>query len=87
MNKETNVEGLNVSPAIAKPMLAAGVVLFDGNNSVRIQSANYIEDGWYIDIIGNEITLWEIPYGGGSPIKIGDFLTVAGAIHAAGRLT
>jgi len=23
MNKETNVEGLNVSPAIAKPMLAA----------------------------------------------------------------
>ena len=87
MNNEQNAEGLNVSPAIAKPMLAAGVVLFDGNNSVRIQPANYIEDGWYIDIIGNETTLWEIPYGGGKPIKIGDFLTVAGAIHAAGRLT
>lgn len=66
---------------------AAGVIFFDGNNSVRIQSANYIEDGWYIDIIGNEITLWEIPYGGGEPIKIGDFLTVAGAINAVGRLT
>lgn len=87
MNKEQNVDGLNVSPAIAKPMLAAGVVLFDGDNSVRIQSANYIEDGWYIDVFGNEISLYEIPYGGGEPIKIGDFLTVAGAIHAAVRLT
>ena len=87
MNNEQNVDGLNVRHAIAKPMLAAGVVLFDGNNSVRIQLANYIEDGWYVDIIGNEITLWEIPFGGGEPIKIGDFLTVAGAIHAAGRLT
>jgi len=72
---------------IANAMLAAGVVFFDGNNSVRIQTANYIEDGWYIEIIGNEITLYEIPYGGGEPIKVGDFLTVAGAIHAAGRLT
>lgn len=87
MNNEQNVEGLNVSPAIAKPMLAAGVVFFDGNNSVKIQPANYIEHGWYIDVIGNEITLYEIPYGGGEPIKVGDFLTVAGAIHAAGRLT
>lgn len=80
-------ENLNVSPHGSNIMLAAGVVLFDGNNSVRIQSANYIEDGWYIDIIGNEITLYEIPYGGGEPIKVGDFLTVAGAIHAAGRIT
>ena len=44
MNNEQSVEDFNVSPAIAKPMLAAGVVLFDGNNSVRIQPANYIED-------------------------------------------
>jgi len=87
MNNEQSVEDFNVSPAIAKPMLAAGVVLFDGNNSVRIQPANYIEDGWYIDVIGNEITLYEIPYGGGEPIKVGDFSTVAGAIHAASRLT
>lgn len=87
MNNKKNVEGLNISPAIAKPLLAAGVALFDGDNSVRIQPANYIEDGWYIDVIGDEITLYEIPYGGGDPIKIGDFLTVAGAIHAAGRLT
>jgi hypothetical protein len=86
-NLHTKVDLENGSPAFAKPVLVAGVVLFDGNNSVRIQPANYIEDGWYIDIIGNEITLWEIPYGGGEPIKIGDFLTVAGAIHAAGRLT
>lgn len=87
MNNEQNVDGLNVSPAIAKPMLAAGVVFFDGDNSVRIQPANYIEHGWYIDVIDNGITLYEIPYGGGEPIKVGDFLTVAGAIHAAGRLT
>lgn len=75
------------TPPVTKPLLAAGVVFFDENNLVRIQSANYIEHGWYIDVIGNEITLYEIPYGGGEPIKIGDFLTVAGAIHAAGRLT
>ena len=85
MEHETTLN--HETPPAAKPMLAAGVVLFDGDNSVRIQSANYIEDGCYIDIIGNEITLWEIPYGGGEPIKIGDFLTVAGAIHAAGGLT
>lgn len=70
-----------------KPLLVAGVVLFDGDNSIRIQSANYIEDGWYIEIIGNVISLWEIPYGGGEPIKIGDFSTVASAIYAAFRLT
>lgn len=84
---ETKTSLTHDTPPAAKPLLAAGVVFFDGDNSVRIQSAYYIEDGWYIDIIGNEITLWEIPYSGGEPIKIGDFLTVAGAIHAAGRLT
>lgn len=87
MNTEQNSQNSTEASNDGNTVLAAGVVLFDGNNSVRIQSANYIEDGWYIDIIGNEITLWEIPYGGGEPIKIGDFLTVAGAIHAAGRLT
>ena len=70
----------------ANPMLAAGVVLFDGEKII-IQSAKYIEDGWYIEILHNEITLWEIPYGGGEPIRINGFITVAGAIHAAGRLT
>ena len=70
----------------ANPLLAAGVVLFDGEK-VIIQSANYIEDGWYIEILHTEITLWEIPYGGGEPIRINSFITVAGAIHAAGRLT
>lgn len=33
MNKEQNVEGLNASPAIAKPMLAA-VVRYLKNNAV-----------------------------------------------------
>jgi len=75
------------TPNDAKPLLAAGVVLFDGDNKIVIQSANYIEDGWYVEIIGNEITLWEIPYGGGKPIKLDEFLTIAGAIHAAGRIT
>jgi len=57
---ETKTSLNHDTPPAAKPLLAAGVVFFDGNNSVRIQSANYIEDGWYIDIIGNEITLWEM---------------------------
>ena len=68
------------------PMLPAGVVLFDGDKII-IQESNYIEHGWYIEIIHNEITLWEVPYGGGEPIRINGFLTVAGAIHAASRLT
>ncbi len=68
-------------------LLPIGVVLFDGNNKVIMQSANYIEHGWYIEIIGNEITLFEIPYGGGEPIKINNYLTISGAISAANRLT
>ena len=84
-NEQMPIE--TTSAAIAENiLLATGVVLFDGEKVV-IQSANYIEDGWYIEIIHNEITLWEIPYGGGEPIRVSGFLTVAGAIHAAGRLT
>lgn len=76
MSKQnTNVGGLD-----------ACFVLCDGSDRVVIQRAKYIEDGWYVEIIGSEITLWEIPYGGGEPIEIDKFLTVAGAIHAANRL-
>lgn len=56
-------------------------------DKIIIQDAPYIEHGWFIEVIHNEITLYEIPYGGGEPIRIDGFLTLAGAIHAASRLT
>ena len=64
-----------------------GVVLFDNDNKIVIQEANYIEHGWFIEIIGVEITLWEIPYGGGEPIRINSFLTLSGAINVGRNLT
>lgn len=68
------------------PMLVAGVVIVEGDK-ITIQSSAYIEDGWYIEIIHNEITLWEIPYGGGEPIRISGYNTLMGAIEAANNLT
>lgn len=70
----------------ANPLLVAGVVFIQGNK-ITIQSAPYIEDGCYIEIIHNEITLWEIPYGGGEPIRIGGYNTLLGAIEKANSLT
>jgi hypothetical protein len=74
------------APLAANLMLVAGVVIIEGDK-ITIQSAAYIEDGWYIEIIHNEITLWEIPYGGGEPIRIGGYNTLLGAIEAANNLT
>jgi hypothetical protein len=69
-----------------KPMLVAGVVIIEGDK-ITIQSAPYIEDGWYIEVIHNEITLYEIPQFGGEPIRIDGFNTLIGAIEKANSLT
>lgn len=61
------------------------VLIKDG--VITIQAAEYIEDGWYIEIINDEITLYEIPQFGGVPIKIDRFNTLLGAIQAANNLT
>jgi hypothetical protein len=67
-------------------MCVAGVVLIEGE-TITIQSAEYIEDGWYIEIVHNEITLYEIPQFGGEPCRVGGYNTLLGAIEAANNLT
>lgn len=54
---------------------------------VTIQRADYIEDGWYIEVINKEITLWEIPYGGGEPYKIDTYESIQEAVKAGEALT
>lgn len=54
---------------------------------ITIQEAPYIEDGWYVEIIGATITLWEIPYGGGEAMELNIYPTIGEAIEAAKRLT
>lgn len=46
-------------------VLATGVFIIQGNK-ITFQRANYIEDGWYVEQIDEDIMLWEIPYGGGA---------------------
>ena len=56
-------------------------------DKITFQSADYIEHGWYVEQIGAEITLYEIPYGGGEPIQIGIFTDVISAIKTGIELT
>ena len=56
-------------------------------NKIIIQRADYIEDGWYIEIVDNIITLYEIPLHGGKESKIGNYKTVIKAINAGYKLT
>lgn len=63
-----------------------GVIHLTGN-IITIQQSSYIEHGSYIEIIGTEITLYEIPYGGGEPIKIDQYATIIEAIEASNNLT
>lgn len=49
-------------------------------NKITIQRASFIEDGWYVEQVDGVISLFEIPYGGGEPIKIGMFNDLISAI-------
>lgn len=62
-------------------------VVFFTEDKITIQSADYIEDGSYIEIVNDTITLYEIPNGGGEPIKIGDYTTLIAAFNASDLLT
>lgn len=55
MNKEQNVEGLNVSPAIAKPMLADSAVRDAISTLLRV-AASMVTTG-----ISGEISEWDLP--------------------------
>jgi hypothetical protein len=86
MSKKQTDETATEAAIVGNTVLVAGVVLIKGD-TITIQPANYIEDGWYIEIVHNEITLYEIPQFGGKPIRISGHNTLMGAIEAANRLT
>lgn len=50
---------------------------------ITLQSAEYIEDGWYIRIEDDKITVYDIPLGGGRDEKIGVFATLEQALMDA----
>tara|TARA_R110000868_G_C10458687_1_gene727168 strand:- start:93 stop:293 length:201 start_codon:yes stop_codon:yes gene_type:complete len=54
---------------------------------IQIQEADYVEHGWIIKIKGKFIWLYEIPYGGGEEMLIGDFKTLEKAICYSKTLT
>lgn len=60
-------------------------ILAKFGNKIIIQKSQYIEDGWFIEINGREITLFEIPLYGGAEHKIKDFLTISEAIDCANQ--
>ena len=57
-------------------------------NKLTIQEADYIEDGCYIEIIDDKITLYEIPMFGSVPaIEIGVFKTIIEAMDFSKTLS
>jgi len=56
-------------------------------NKIQIQEADYIEDGCYIEIINDKITLYEIPLYGGEPRTVGIFKTIIEAINFSKTMT
>lgn len=67
-------------------VLATGVFIIKGNK-ITFQRANYIEDGWYVEQIDEDIMLWEIPYGGGEPQKVRGYHDLISAIKAGTELS
>ena len=67
-------------------VLATGVFIIQGNK-ITFQRAKYIEDGWYVEQSDEDISLWEIPYGGGEPMRIGGYHDLISAIKAGAELS
>lgn len=62
-------------------------VLILKGDKIQIQKAAYIEDGFYIEVIGGDITLFEIPLYGGEEREVGKFNTLIEAFKYAETLT
>lgn len=62
-------------------------VLLVKDGKVIIQKSEYIEDGWYIEVLDERIILWEIPQFGGEPYIIDEFSTIIQAIQKGESLT
>lgn len=62
------------------------ITIVDGDK-ITVQRAAYIEDGAYIEIIHNNITLYESPEFGGEAQKVGEFSSLLDAIARSKELT
>ena len=62
-------------------------VIFIQKDKITIQEADYIENGCYIEIIDDKITLYEIPLFGGEKYKVDEFKTLIDAIKHSKTLT
>jgi len=62
-------------------------IMFVKDGKITIQEADYIEDGWYVEVIGGRITLYEIPLHGGKERTIGTYNTILDAINTGNALT
>jgi hypothetical protein len=70
----------------ANCVLAAGVFYIDGEKMI-FQRASYIEDGWYVEMTDDNIVLWEIPYGGGEPMRVSSYHDLISAIKSGMELS
>lgn len=57
------------------------------NGLLIIQKADYIEDGWYIEIDNFHVRLYEIPLGGGKAELIETYVTFQEAYDKAISMT
>ena len=61
--------------------------MFLKDGVLTIQEAEYIEDGWFIEVRESDITLYEIPLYGGEESKTGEYKTILEAINVGNSLT
>lgn len=57
------------------------------DNVLTIQEAAYIEDGWYIEIVGDTYSLYEISQYGGNEWLVGKYNNFKEALKKARSLT
>lgn len=56
------------------------LTLYIIGNKIKVQRADYIEDGWYVIVNGGKNQLYEIPQFGGDAIYINEYETLLEAI-------
>lgn len=62
------------------------LLLFNDNSKLTIQRSEYIEDGAFIEVIGDEITVCEIPMYGGEEKVVGKYKTLIEAICSMNKI-
>ncbi len=84
--KTDNLSSENENGNNANTVLATGVFYIKGEKII-FQQASYIEDGWYVEMDDDNIVLWEIPYGGGEPMRVSSYYDLISAIKSGMELS